>query len=65
MYNHKFMFTIMKKTFEQPELMVVRINNNDVIATSKTLSYGDAITTTDVIEAGAAGRFRDFEDYSY
>ena len=29
----------MKKTFEQPELMVVHMNNNDVIATSTVSVY--------------------------
>lgn len=28
----------MKKIFEQPELMVVHMNNNDVIATSPTVN---------------------------
>ena len=49
----------MKKNFEQPELMVVRISNNDVIATS--LGYN----STAVTSADAADRFRDFEDYSF
>ena len=34
----------MKKFFEQPELMVVRINKNDIIATSD-LQYGDEVLT--------------------
>ena len=50
----------MKKTFEQPELMVVRLNNNDVIATSDTLQVTGTINSG---EASAADRFRDFEDF--
>ena len=48
----------MKKNFEQPELMVVRINNNDVIATSE-LGYGGV---TNDKKADGIDRFRDWED---
>ena len=51
----------MKKYFEQPELQVVRLNNTDIVTASE-LQYGG---TVDNVEAGSAGRFRDFEDYSY
>ena len=54
----------MKKNFEQPELMVVRMNNNDII-TESSLRVIDGTTISDVNEIHAADRFRDFEDYSY
>ncbi len=48
----------MKKTFEQPELNVIFINNNiNTISVSNTPMSG--------ISGDAPDRFRDFEDYSY
>lgn len=49
----------MKKNFEQPELMVVRMANN-IIATSEKLFIGDDLTSGDgAIEASGAGRYRE------
>ena len=48
-----------KKMFEQPELMVVRMNNNDVITGS--LGVIDDVTVTDDKEIYAPDRFRDWE----
>ena len=53
----------MKKIFEQPELMVVRINNNDIV-TASTLSIGEDLTTGE-IQAGSAGRRMDDWDAGY
>ena len=50
----------MKKTFEQPELMVVRMNNNDIVTIS-TMSISNG--TVDV-QLGA-DRFRDDWDAGY
>ena len=49
------------KKYIDAELQIVRLNNNDVIATS-TLNINS--TSTDSW-GNAADRFRDFEDYSY
>ena len=53
---------IMKKIYNQPTLDVVRVNTNDVIATSgeRSLSIGSDLESG-TIEAGAAGRFRDWD----
>lgn len=48
----------MKKTFEQPELNVIFINNN-----INTISVSNTAVTNTV--GDAPDRFRDFEDYSY
>ena len=45
------------KKYIDAELQIVRISNNDVIATS-TLGYGG---TVDGYKADGADRFRDFE----
>lgn len=50
----------MKKNFEQPELMVVQMNNRDIV--TESITRGSDISTG---MAGGADRFRDFEDYSY
>ena len=47
----------MKKNFEQPELMVVRMNNRDIVTESLTV---DTSKYVDVQYGG--DRFRDWED---
>ena len=52
----------MKKTFEQPEMMVVRIHTNDVILTSTSIPVNDPNTKSVFTEeylVGAPERFRD------
>ena len=48
----------MKKTFEQPELNVIFIDNN-----INTISVSNGVYNN--ISGDAPDRFRDFEDYSY
>lgn len=36
MYNQINKFTSMKKNFEQPELMVVHMSNNDIVTISRS-----------------------------
>lgn len=49
----------MKKNFEQPELMVVRIQNNDIITESFTsINNNDG---NNGIVGEAADRYRDWE----
>ena len=43
----------MKKNFEQPELMVVRVNNHDIV--TRSLRVGDDLTTG-TLDAGAGDR---------
>lgn len=49
----------MKKMFEQPELMVVRVNKNDIVTASLNFAAGEAT------EADAAGRRMDNWDAGY
>jgi len=48
----------MKKTFEQPEMMVVRIHTNDVILTSTPVPTSQSVFTEEYL-VGAPERFRD------
>jgi len=50
----------MKKTFEQPEMMVVRIHTNDVILTSIPVNDSNAKSVfNEEYLVGAPERFRD------
>ena len=50
----------MKKIFAQPEMMVVNINKNDVIATSTLGMSNEAFSEEN--KFGSADRFRDWND---
>ena len=43
MFN-QIMFTIMKKTYYNAELQIVRVNNNDIVTASTTVNMGNPIT---------------------
>ena len=49
------------KKYIDAELQIVRMNNNDIVTTS-TMNINTEATDS---WGNAAGRFRDFEDYSY
>ena len=49
----------MKKMFEQPELMVVRTNNDIITGSQRALEIG----TESAVEAASADRFRDFDEF--
>lgn len=52
----------MKKIFEQPELMVVYMNNKDIVTTSETITR-NLDEKLDGVGGDAADRFRDFDVY--
>lgn len=54
----------MKKNFEQPKLMVVRMNNNDIVTTSDQFTLDTNSDHSITIQYGA-DRFRDDWDAGY